>query len=424
MTDPRLVAARLALVALGSLLCLAAARRGWRPPVWTALAVGLGLRVVMLALVQDVEPYDLVNDFHRAGENILAHRDPILHTRPLGWNYTPLYAFVLAPAVWVEQSLGVPWLVVGRIAPIAFDLGVMLLVGRLASPGTSALRRFQYGCLPLPIMVSAVHGQMEPLCLLFAVGAFVVVRRPWLAGALLGLAVSVKSWPALFLPALLLGLPGARERIRAAAAAAAVPAVLLLTLPLTAGTPVAAFPHIARTLLGYSPSVGTWGWPAVLLEVRPAEPTPWEDPFYLAVRKVGTLLTLAAVVAALWLWRRARATDTALAVSSAFQAVTASHGVQYLLWPTPFAVADPPRRAAWLFTATGLYTAVGYLVLPSLTPETWAVWGPWYPVASVPVVLVVLWTLPWGRRARQAEGEGPVPEAHPVPAGARGAADR
>jgi len=398
VNHPWLVGLRLLLVAVCFALFLLAARRGWRPSLKATLAVALGLRLVMLALSQDIRPYDLVNDFHTAGANVLAHQDPILNTRPTGWNYTPLYAFVLAPAVWLEQHLGIPWLVVSRLAPIAFDLGVVVLVGLLAGRETGALRRFQYACLPLPVLVSAVHGQMEPLCLLFAVGAFLVLRRPWLAGALLGLAISVKSWPALFLPALLLGLRTNADRLRALTATAAVPALFLATLPLTVGTPLDRLPHIVKTMLGYSPNVGTWGWPAVLLEFRPADPHVWDDPFYLAVRRIGTLLTLAAVLAALWYWRRARSTDIALATTSSFQAVTAAHGVQYLLWPTPFLVAAPTPRASWFHTAAGLYAAVGYLVMTDLTPGAYATWGRWYPLASLLVIATIPLTLPWSRR--------------------------
>src|SRR5262249_40160641 len=146
--------------------------------------------------------------------------------------------------------------------------------------------------------------------------------RVLLAGVLLGLAISVKSWPVLLAPALLIGLPDWRTRGLLVIGAGAVLLSLFATLPITVGTPGDQLGTVAGKMLGYSPMVGSWGWPAVLIAFRPPAPSVWEDPFYLEVRSVGKFITLLGVAAAIWWWRRADMRDIAGVSASAFQVVT------------------------------------------------------------------------------------------------------
>ena len=119
----------------------------------------------------------------------------------------------------------------------------------------AALRRFQYACNPVAILVCAVHGQVEPACLLFSLAAFAVVLRAGTqisgraaatAGILLGLGIGTKTWPVLFGPALLLALPSARRRWQFAAAAAGTVGLLFVSMPLTVGTPVSKLLHAGQ----------------------------------------------------------------------------------------------------------------------------------------------------------------------------------
>jgi hypothetical protein len=128
--------AGLLLLAVGVALMLVAQRRDWRPSLAIALYTALVLRLVMLALAWRTQPYDLVNDFQTAGFDVLHHKDPILNNRQNGWGSLPVYAFVLAGALWTSLHLHVSWLIVARIPAILCDLGVVVLVGAVA--GVSA----------------------------------------------------------------------------------------------------------------------------------------------------------------------------------------------------------------------------------------------------------------------------------------------
>ena len=135
--NPGQCAAALLLLAIGVALMLIAQRRDWRPWLPLAIYTALVLRLVMLALAWRTQPYDLVSDFKTAGWDVLHHQDPVLYTRQNGWGSLPVYAFVLAGALWASVHLHVSWLIIARIPAILSNLGVVVLVGVLAgaAPG-------------------------------------------------------------------------------------------------------------------------------------------------------------------------------------------------------------------------------------------------------------------------------------------------
>ena len=289
------------------------------------------------------QPYDLVNDFQAAGLDVLHHRDPILDTRQNGWGSLPAYALVLAGASWTSLHLHVSWLIIARLPAILFDVGVVVLVGALARAvgERAALRRFQYACNPLAILVSSVHGQAEPACFLFTLAAFVIVLRAGphvsgrvagAAGILLGLAVATQTWPVVFGPALLLALPSWRRRAQFAAGAAGVVALLFASLPVTVGTPAAKLPYIAAQLVETRPGFGNWGWSGVWLTVHPTRLPVWADPLWLNAGSIGTKAAVVGALLAVWWWRRAHPLDVATATTTVLLAITPSFGNQYLVW--------------------------------------------------------------------------------------------
>jgi hypothetical protein len=396
----------LLLVLVGGALLWVSGRRNWRPTLAAALLVALAFRVAMLVLAHDITPYDLVHDFRIAGENVLAHRDPTLNSRPRGWSYLPTYGFLLAGMVAVEHATGLSWLWVSRILPIAADLGVVVLVYLLAGREKGGLRAFQYACTPIAVVVSAVHGQMEPLCLLFALGAFLALRSPGsrgvvVAGVLIGLAISVKTWPVLFLPALLLAVRTWGDRIRLLLSAAAVGLVLLVTMPLTVGTPARELPAIAAAIARYRSAGGTWGWSSIVFLVHPYTYESYEtSTLWAAIGIVGAVATLVAVAAAVWWWRRADPLVVAGVSASVFQVATAGHGAQYLHWMVPFTTLRPTPLQPLLQTAIGVWAWAGYVVLGGgLIPASWSTWAPQaLYVSSLPLVALIVLALPWGQR--------------------------
>ena len=278
--DPAHCVAALLLLAVGASLMVVAQRRGWRPPLAVAIAVAVALRLGMLALTYRLQPWDFARDFERVGLDTLHHRDPILATKAVRWSYLPVYDFALAGAYWAHVHFHLSWLITGRVPSILSDLGVVVLVGTVAGAvgESAALRRFQYACNPLAILVCAVHGQVDPACLLFSFAAFAVVLRAGprisgraaaAAGILLGLGIGAKTWPVLFGPALLLALPSARRRWQFTAATGGTVALLFVSMPLTVGTPVNKLTQMAKLMTGYHPPIGNWGWAGVWVTNHP-----------------------------------------------------------------------------------------------------------------------------------------------------------
>ena len=411
------------LLTAGGALAYVAGRRGWRPPLWAALSVGLALRVLLLLLTHAIKPYDIYYDYHAAGLAVLHHQDPILHARQSGWSFLPAYAFVLAGEIVFQHVVHTSWLYAGRSFAILADLAVIALVGVIAGRQNGALRRFQYACYPLAVIDAA--GRMDITCLALSLAALVLVlhqrapvsgRRALGAGALLGLAVGVNSWPLLFLPALWRSLPSARTRVQATAGVGAVVGGLFLTMPLTVGTPVRDLPGDARTILTYHGTIGTWGWSAAVVNIFRIH---WYSPLGLAIGTVASLVALAAVLGAAWWWRRGHPLDLASAIICAFLVTTASFGGQFLLWPAPTLLARPPKRAWWYHTSVNVWSilALGILAFPGHTRH---IANTALTEASLLVVPAIIGAMPWQRRSASRAAPAPrVPRPRVPRPGAR-----
>jgi Glycosyltransferase family 87 len=423
--NPGQCAAALLLLAAGVALMLLAQRRNWRPSLAMAIYTALVLRLAMLAFAYRIQPYDLVNDFQTAGFDVLHHQDPILNARQNGWGSLPVYAFVLAGSLWTTLHVHVSWLIIARIPAILCDVGVVVLVGALARAAgeRAALRRFQYACNPLAILVSSVHGQAEPFCFLFALGALAIIlqagpqvsgRLAVIAGILFGVAIATQTWPAVFGPALLLALPSWRRRAQLAAGAAGVIALLFVTLPVTVGTPIAKLPYIATQLFETRPSFGNWGWAGVWLTVHPTNLAVWQDPLWLHAGSIGTKVAVAGALLAWWWWRRAHPLDVATATTTALVALTPSFGTQYLAWQAPSATARPARLSMALQIVLGAWAAILYLPMQMLTAHNWVIADDVMMFVSLGVIAFMIVALPWRQRLWHPPQPPQSHEAEPV----------
>jgi hypothetical protein len=371
-----------------------AERRGWRPSLRTALAVGIALRVAVwiLASVNSWQPFDFADDFSAAASAVLHHQDPLLTGRTGGWHFLPPMALVFGGELWFCYAVHLPWQLVGRLAPVVADLVLIPLVGRLA-PARGRLRRFQYACNPLSIMICAIHAQIEPEMLALGVAAFVVVararrgraaagRRP---GILLGLSIAMGTWSVLLLPGLLRSLPDRARRVRAAGWAVFVPGAILLTSPLTVGTPVGKLPSVLNTLIGAQPLVGDWGWTVIA--------TRGNEVFSAALTLPGKLILLAALLIAVYLWRRADPIDLTIALLITFLIFSPRFGDQYLMWPLPFLIARKTRFGMQAILVAAVWAGIGELYLGPLSSTAWQNAHVWWAYSSLAVIASLLLAL-------------------------------
>lgn len=387
------------MLAAGLALLLLAGRRRWEPSLAVSLAVAAGLRgaVLVLAAHRGWQPYDFINDFPDAANSVLHHQDPLVTAR--GWHFLPAMAYVFAADLKLSTAMGVSWRFAGRVLPVVADLVTVGIVGRLASDAPRR-RRFQYACHPVPILVACVHGQLEPIAMAFLVGALVAgrARRATGAGALLGGAIAVNSWPVLGLPGLLVMLRSTSARTRAVVAAIAVPLLSFVTIPLFADGGIAELWRSAKHVLGVRPVTGEWGWSAALAMATGSHGALVVSPSW---GRIGNLASVVAILAVLAIWRRAHPLDLVTVVIIATLAVTARWGTQYLEWIVPFLVVRPTRWSTAASVAMSAWAGVGYLYLTTLDGSTyWAEHG-WWALSSLPVIAVLVIAAPWRRRTAQ-----------------------
>jgi hypothetical protein len=393
--------------------------RGWRPSLRTALAVGIGLRLLLLifAATDSWQPVDFAEGFKPAGLAILHHQDPVLATQG-SWHFLPMIPYFYALAL----ATGLPWEIAGRLCTIIADVVLIVLVGKLAGRKHEAAARFQYACNPIALMIAVIHAQVEPVALVFLVGAYIVARSTprledsslrgpgamnaaW-AGALFGFALSAKSWPIILLPVLLAMLPTWRQRLYGLCAAGAVPVFFLVTLPLVVSSSWANMLNVARYLGEVRPIVGEWGWTAVM--------TGGDWQLASGAARIGEIILYATIALVMWLWWRSDRIDQTSAILLAFMVVTPRMGAQYLLWFVPFLCARPTRWSRPAMTLGAIWAGLGYIYLTQFDDNGWWKNHEWWAVSSVVVIPFLVLAMPWARRVSRPVKEVPVAESELV----------
>ena len=387
-TIPNFTVAVGALVVLcGALFVVAFARR-WSPRLWVSIAVALVVRAFAVWMSYGHTPRDVAAHFQRAGELIMAGADPMTHMPDFRWNFLPFMPLVFA----AELKTGITWEFSSKIVPVLADVALVAILARLGGAEHGRKVALLYALCPLAFLVSAVHGQVEPVTLALGVGGYLAARRqrPGWAGVLVGLAIAAKTWPAVLVPGLLRELP-VRRWWAALAGVVAMPLLFLLMIPFVLHDSLV---EAVKVLTGYRSLVGRWGWAGVGHNFE------WVGLGYQGqgidvAQRIGTLLTAVTVIAVIaLLWRRGDGIVLTAGIMLAFFAVTAGFGVQYLLWPVPFLLLLRRATGIVFVSLASAYAATFYLlyeVMPELNP----VLDDLLPWTSLIVIAAGLVALPW-----------------------------
>ncbi|MFC7588935.1 hypothetical protein ACFQYP_38535 [Nonomuraea antimicrobica] len=421
--------------------------------------MGIAVRVLIMytSAIDTWQPVDFMESFKPAGEAVLRGEDPALASEG-GWHFLPTIPYVYGILLW----LGIPWEYAGRLVTVVADIVLIPLVAKLAGGPKASLRALQYALNPLAVLIASVHGQVEPVALVFGVAAFVVARGPGdpdrpgmvtdvaararkglaahgvraaiprvvgrggllhrallpgpddrahlrrgaLAGLLMGLALCAKSWPIWLIPGMLLLLPNLRSRVAALFTTGVVPLFFLVTLPVFAGTAFDQLPAVIDTIRHIRPIVGEWGW------------TPWftggDWSLEPGLASFGTNLIYASVLGVIFWWRRADPIDMTTAILLVFMVMTPRLGAQYLLWFMPFLVARPTRFAWPAILGACLWAGYGYLYMTQFDVNTWWLQHSYWSRASIVLLPILALAMPWGRRVATAPALAPS-----VPASAK-----
>ncbi len=358
-----------ALGLLGSFVWL-----GLKPPR-SQLATGPAIAVIMLVAAiarlipnfilpmgagYDIESYRIIGSLVLNGQDVYQHPDAIQR-----YPYLPLQMYWSAAALWLANTFNAPLINIVRLAPIAADIALALVIfGGLRRAGHEQRIAFQGGILyalnPVSILVVAYHGQFDSIPALFlALAALAPPTAALSSGIWLGLGILIKSWPVLGLPSLLFRLRGWRASAQFLAIAALIPlaGVAIYTLVFHS----AWFDVIGRAT-GYNRGVGVWGYTYFFKLAGFLQPQ-LQSGFVWIVEN-SRYLTLAAL-AAVWLFRARFEPAVAgiLTVLVTFFACTHAFAIQYLLWPVPFAILS--RETKWLIVYTS--SAFVYMLLAYTT---------------------------------------------------------
>lgn len=333
-----------------------------------ALAVRLGL-LLSFPGNYDTESYDIVASIAARGG------DPYAETTR--YNYSPVWARVLAGIGSLASATGIPPMLLIGLLLLAGDVATAVLIYRMARGRTGRLApelaALAFFANPVSILISSYHLQFDNLAILLLLAAVALVERAKELPAALALAASLLVKHVTVLHPLLFRR---RQGWRGL-----VPVVLPYVVFVASFLPYAAsWDRILDQVVMYRGLTAVYGFESLLLA---SGAPPW----------VSVLLFAAAVGFALVRLQRVELTRACLLLYLVVLVFAPGFGRQYCVWPIALgALVSGPGFL--LFSGV----AGAYLVAESMHPAG-AMWllpgwqGPWW--------AAIFW-LVWETRSRAA----------------------
>ena len=261
-----------------------------------------------------------------------------------GWNHPPLTGFLAASLLRLSELTGLRFAVVFKLVPIAADVLCLVLlwriwrrrVSQIAAP-LAAVATLSFS--PNAILVSAYHGNTDPLVGLFILAACVLVEehsRFFWAGLALAAAVNVKLIPLILAPVFLVNVRRWPEALRFCGGLS-LGAVPFIPVILQGGD---AFYHNA---IAYSSNFDRWGIPLFIhLAAQNPRWAGWAAQAQTFFVPAGRYVVLSAILAlCAWSrWRQPLSTyQLAAGGLAAFLVLAPGFGIQYTALIGPVLVA-------------------------------------------------------------------------------------
>jgi hypothetical protein len=317
--------------------------------------------------------------------DVLGYQDYLVKIRSLGgigsyyaggaygnpFNVPPLNIAVIRVMGWLADTTGLPFRFWLRLPCIVADIGrvvvVWLLLGRSASENKTTTFLL-FALCPASIMISGFHGNSDPVMIFFVLLSIYLVERRHAVGLVaiaLGVAMSIKVVPLIFLPAFIFYLPTIRQKLSLLVIAVAV--FVVTAIPYIFRDPQI----IIEKVFGYGSFYGVWGWTNFLsLIVGPSLDSAHPMGTHEIINRIGKLLLLASIVAAsFWMNRRNHKQPLFVqcgVVSFLFMFLTPGFGIQYLAWNIPFVVYLGLWPALMFYATSSIFLFIDY--------HCWAYW--------------------------------------------------
>jgi len=368
LTRPVLLGAIWSLFLLASCLNLRYLLRKYPTPpkyawLWITL-IALFARLIPNVILPMGAEYD-IESFRIAGSLILQGED--VYASPLAIDrhpYLPLQLYWMAAAVWIADNLNLSYVAVYRLLPIFADLGVALLlfqILRVKDQRAAFHGTLWYALSPIPVFISAYHGQFDALPIfLIILALYYLGRSSWLSGTWMGLAILAKSWPVLALPSLIQGVRKLRDKGSLILFAFLIPLIGVIAYSILFKAEVW---NVLTRALAYNRGVGVYGYTYFIRLLWMLDLV--NKQVFEFVIHYGRFLTLA-FLGLVWIVRGRKEAPAAgiLTVLITFFAVTHAFAIQYLGWLIPFGILNSEYSwLRWYSLAAYGYMALVYFTL-------------------------------------------------------------
>ena len=325
-------------------------------------ALGMALRFILSAFSTGTNDIILWDDFAHYGtwEGVLW-----MYTNVPAWNHPPLTGYLAIGLLRLSVLTGLRFPVVFKLVPIAADALCLVLLWQIwrrrsTHPAAALAAVAIFSFSPDAILVSAYHGNNDPLIGLFVLAACYFVEEQasfgW-AGAALAAAINVKLIPLLLVPVFVANV----RRWRDAAwfiGGLSLGAIPFVPVILRVG------PAFYRNAIAYNSNFDNWGIPFFirLLEANPSFAAVGAR-LHAVYVPAGRYLVVATILAlCAWSrWRRPLSTyQLAAGGLAAFLFLAPGFGVQYTAILGPVLIAASLGWGLWYAVSAGAFLASVY----------------------------------------------------------------
>jgi hypothetical protein len=332
------------------------------------LLIGLILRLVAALFTYGTED---VASWGMVGETLLRGENPYRYTYFLRW-----------PSLWMvtifaikHLSLALRWdfATLIKIPPIIADVAIPVVIfcyftRKYGDAGKGRVYALLYAINPVPILITAVHGQFDAVPALFLLLSLYFVDRYeevadlFVSAIFLGLAIFAKSWPLLMVPFFLAHVSGRKPK--AAFLVTSLLPFLVSVATLYALTPADVYYKVGQ----YKGLPGWWGFTSFFNVVQhPA--TKFISDLYARIGNYVLLLALAGMYIAYYRLRHSRSQGLLEALVGGILLIyvlTPGYGTQYLAWIVPFVImySCESKTARYFLVLASLELLIEYVFRP------------------------------------------------------------
>ncbi len=376
-------------------------------PLIFLLLVALLVRLVPLILLPVGAAYD-VESFRLVGEALLNGEDIYTSAAAGRHPYFPLQMVAVSTAVYLSRTTMLPFIIWLKLPAVLADVLVSMVIYKSfrqwgKSETTSLYWALLYALNPIPVLVSAYHGQFDAipvLLLLLAWYSYCFGRRIIRSAVFLGFAILNKTWPIVFLPIAFIRLPSNRQRFGYSILTFSIP--ILFTTAYIVWFKSNPVPMLRRTLT-HAGVPGYWGLSTLIY--LPGSLIFNPERVLQIILPLQRVLLLIGGLVALWWTRRQDALNALLTIILTVFSIMLGMGIQWLLWPIAFAVLASEARWLKWYSIMGTLMMLVHLYGLHLYPWLNQLFEPQTAttilrLSSLPVwIIVLLWTLSRLRRA-------------------------